>query len=167
MIQRRLNGATVDDLEEQRADLEPSDGPTAALLTVGGNDLLHDLFQGERMDLAAFSRKLDSFLKKLPIRPVLIGNVYDPSCGDDAQNLLGVAPALARPALRELNETLRAAADRLGSDGRLIDIHAHFLTGDLSWFVQTIERGSPVGIRRAFLEFSMFERLESTHANGR
>src|SRR3712207_211159 len=95
-------------------------------------------------------RSLDAFLRDLPIRPVLIGNVYDPTFGDDRQNFLGVEPAVARGNHRRMNAVL---ADLAGRYGALVDLHAHFLTGDPSWFTRTIEP-SLVGaseVRRAFL----------------
>ncbi|MBA2565084.1 MAG: hypothetical protein H0V09_06635 [Gemmatimonadetes bacterium] len=49
-----------------------------------------------------------------------------------------------------MNEVLARLATRYG---RLVDLHAHFLTGDPSWFTRTIEpslRGASE-VRRAFL----------------
>ena len=86
----------------------------------------------------------------MPVRPVLLGSVYDPTFGDDARNFLDVAPALARANLRRVNDIVAAFAARHGG---LADIHAHFLRGDPSWFTQTIEP-SLIGaseVRRVFL----------------
>jgi hypothetical protein len=82
---------------------------------------------------------------------VLLGNVYDPTFGDDARNFLAVEPALAR----RNQQRLMAVHAELGARyGRLVDLHAHFLRGDPSWFVHTIEPSlqGASEVRRAFLE---------------
>jgi acyl-CoA thioesterase I len=97
-----------------------------------------------------FERLLGDFLERLPIRPMLIGNVYDPTFGDDRQNFVGVEPALARGNLGRMNETLARLAGRYGE---LVDLHGHFLSGDPSWYTRIIEpslRGASEA-RRAFL----------------
>lgn len=81
---------------------------------------------------------------------MLVGNVYDPTFGDDRQNFLGIDPAVARANHRRLNAILADLGNRYGA---LVDLHAHFLSGDPSWFTRTVEP-SLVGaseIRRAFL----------------
>jgi acyl-CoA thioesterase I len=147
---RAVDGATVDDLSAQARGLARERGPAAALLTIGGNDLL----RGLAADTGAGARRLESalagFLRGLPIRPVLIGTVYDPTFGDDARNFLGVDARIARANHRRINDILSALAAR---HGRLVDLHAHFLRGDPSWFTRTIEpslRGASE-VRRAFL----------------
>jgi hypothetical protein len=149
LVHRARDGATVEDLPRQLSGVEV-DGPATALLTVGGNDLLRGLVFGTGLDLRDFGLRLESFATALPVRPLLIGNVYDPSLGDDSRNFLPVAPGLAREAHRRLDETIATVAARHGT---LVDLHAHFLTGDASWFTSTIEP-SLVGaseVRRAFL----------------
>jgi hypothetical protein len=146
---RARDGATVADLPAQARGLRV-EGPAIALLTIGGNDLLTGLVLDSGPGVAAFAAALDAFLRRLPLRPVLLGNVYDPSFGDDSRNFLGVDPGLARASHRRVNAALAAAAGRYG---RLVDLHAHFLTGDPSWFTHTIEpslRGASE-VRRAFL----------------
>jgi hypothetical protein len=81
---------------------------------------------------------------------VLLGNVYDPTFGDDSRNFLGIDPALARANHTGLNAVLAEAAARHGT---LVDLHAHFLRGDPSWLTSIIEP-SLVGaseVRRCFL----------------
>lgn len=98
----------------------------------------------------AFEASLDRFLRGLPIRPVLLGTVYDPTFGDDARNFLGVQARIARANHRRVNEVIGSLAARYG---KLVDLHAHVLTGDPSWFTRTIEP-SLIGaseVRRAFL----------------
>jgi lysophospholipase L1-like esterase len=151
LVHRALDGATVEDLPRQLSGVEV-DSPATALLTVGGNDLLRGLVFGTGLDLRAFGLRLEAFATALPVRPLLIGNVYDPSLGDDSRNFLPVAPRLAREAHRRLDETIATVAARHGT---LVDLHAHFLTGDASWFTSTIEP-SLVGaseVRRAFLPY--------------
>src|SRR3712207_9294822 len=79
-------------------------------------------------------RSLDAFLAALPIRRVLVGNVYDPTFGDDRQNFLGVEPAIARANHRRMNAVLADLGSRYGA---LVDLHAHFLTGDPFWYTRT------------------------------
>jgi len=146
---RAVDGSTVEDLPGQLRGLAVEE-PAVALLTVGGNDLLAGLILDPGPGIAAFARALNDFLGRLPIRRVLIGNVYDPTCGDDALNFLGVDPARARAALGRLNSAIAGVAARWGT---LVDLHAHFLGGDPSWFTRTIEpslRGASE-VRRAFL----------------
>jgi acyl-CoA thioesterase I len=125
---RARDGSTVEDLMEQTEGLEV-EGPAIALLTVGGNDILRGLSSAGGPDLADFALDLEEALRALPIRPVLIGNVYDPSFGDDANNFLGsrADPGFARECLRRVNRILAEAAARHG--GSLVDLHGHFLKG--------------------------------------
>jgi acyl-CoA thioesterase-1 len=86
-----------------------------------------------------------------PLRPVLLGNVYDPTFGDDAKNFLGVDAKLARANHRRVNE---AIAEVALTHGALVDLHAHFLRGEPSWFTHMIEP-SLIGaseVRREFLQ---------------
>lgn len=76
--------------------------------------------------------------------------VYDPTFGDDSRNFLGVSAGIARANHRRVNEVIARLAQR---HGRLVDLHAHFLLGEPSWFTRTIEP-SLLGaseVRRAFL----------------
>ena len=146
---RAQDGATVRNLAGQARGLRV-EAPAVALVTVGGNDLLLALVSGVMLDMAAFAATLDDFLRRLPIRPVLVGNVYDPTFGDDARNFLGVDPGVARAAHQRLNAILAELGGRYGA---LVDLHAHFLTGRPDWLTSTIEP-SLVGaseIRRCFL----------------
>ena len=122
------------------------------MLTIGGNDLLRGLIYDTGVGMAAFASALDEFVRQLPIRPVLLGNVYDPTFGDDRRNFLGVEPAIARANLKRINFVIEKIANRYGD---LVDLHAHFLSGDSSWFTATIEpslRGASE-VRRAFLPY--------------
>ena len=146
---RAVDGARVNDLPGQAKRLRVA-GPAIALLAVGGNDLLSGLAAGDAAAVDAFERRLTGFLDALPIRPVLVGNVYDPTFGDDARNFLPVDPRLARRNLARVNAVLAKLASGVGE---MVDVHAHFLRGDPSWFTQTIEpslRGASE-VRAAFL----------------
>lgn len=132
---RAVDGSRVDDLPAQARGLEVA-GPAVALLTIGGNDLIAGLLGDDGSRLPEFAGKLEAFLAALPIRPVLIGTVYDPTFGDDERAFVGVAPALARANLRRMNALLAECAGRYGA---LADIHGHFLAGDPSWFTAVIE----------------------------
>src|SRR5215212_4357043 len=78
---RAVDGATVAGLPAQARALKPA-GNSAALLTIGGNDLLLGLARDSGAGIKSFERTLDRFLQGLPIRPVLLGTVYDPTFGD-------------------------------------------------------------------------------------
>jgi lysophospholipase L1-like esterase len=146
---RAVDGARVNGLQPQARGLSV-DGPAVAMLTIGGNDLIGGLVTDTGPGVRQFAQALEAFLKQLPIRPVLIGNVYDPSFGDDNQNFIGVEPAIARENHRRVNAVLAEMADKYGA---LVDLHAHFLKGDPSWFTHTIEPSltGASEVRRAFL----------------
>ncbi|MBW4421827.1 MAG: SGNH/GDSL hydrolase family protein [Myxacorys californica WJT36-NPBG1] len=146
---RARDGATVDGLPSQVQGLRVKER-AIALITIGGNDLLRGLIQDKDAGIKTFANALDTFVQQLPIRPVLLGNVYDPTLGDDNRNFLGVDPAIARKNLQRINTAIQDVADRYG---QLVDLHAHFLRGDASWFTATIEpslKGASE-VRRAFL----------------
>ncbi len=148
---RARDGATVNDLPAQVQGL-PVEGHAIALLTIGGNDLLRGLIQDPGEGIAAFAEALEVFVQRLPLRPVLLGNVYDPTFGDDRRNFLGVDPTVGRQNLQRLNGVIEKIANRYGHG---VDLHAHFLRGDPSWFTATIEpslRGASE-VRRAFLPY--------------
>jgi len=150
VIPRATDGATVADLRRQLAGHVPADG-ALVMLTIGGNDLLQGLVAGTAALLRGFERELRRVLGELAHTTLLIGTVYDPSFGDDSRNFLPIDPAIARRAHAAVNHILSAETERAG--GRLVDLHAHFLTGDPTWFTQTIEP-SLIGaseVRRAFL----------------
>ena len=147
--QRAVDGSMVDDLARQARNLVAPPGDTLALLTVGGNDLIAGLLADPGPGIDDFAIDLYAFLQTLPIRPVLIGTVYDPTFGDDKRNTTGVDARLARKNFRKMNDCLVA----LGSaHGASVDLHAHFLKGRPEWLTRTIEP-SLVGaseIRRCF-----------------
>ena len=143
------DGATVKSLPSQARGVKPLKH-AAALVTIGGNDLLQGLAADKGPGLRAFTASLDQFLAGLAVRPVLLGNVYDPTFGDDSRNFLGVDAITARANHRRVNEVIDSLARRYGE---LIDLHAHFLQGNPSWLTRTIEpslRGASE-VRRAFL----------------
>jgi len=148
---RARDGATVTGLQSQAQGLHLK-GRAMALITIGGNDLLRGLIRDTGEGIAAFADALDLFVQRLPIRPVLLGTVYDPTFGDDRRNFLGVEPTVARNNLQRINAVIENIASRYG---HVVDLHAHFLTGDPSWFTATIEpslRGASE-VRRAFLPY--------------
>jgi len=148
---RARDGATVANLSAQVQGLRV-EGTAIALITVGGNDLLQGLIQDTGAGITTFATALDTFVQQLPIRPVLLGNVYDPTLGDDSRNFSGVDPAIARKNLQRMNTAIQQIANRYG---QFVDLHAHFLQGDPSWFTATIEpslRGASE-VRRAFLPY--------------
>lgn len=147
---RAVDGATVDSLQRQVQGVQRPAGRAVALLTVGGNDMLRGLATDTGAGMRAFERALMAFVRALPVRPLLVGTVYDPTFGDDSRNFLGVDPRIARRNLQRVNDILRALGAK---EGALADLHGHFLTGDPSWYVHTIEpslRGASE-VRRVFL----------------
>ncbi len=146
---RAVDGAVVDGLERQASGLQV-DGPAVALVTIGGNDLLAGLAADRGEGIERFKQRLDAFLRALPVRPVLLGTVYDPTFGDDSRNFLSVDPRISRSNLNRMNRAITELAPRYG---QLVDVHRHFLEGDPSWFTQTIEPSlqGASEVRAAFL----------------
>lgn len=150
LAHRASDGATVEGLARQAQGIRV-EGESIALLTVGGNDLIRGLAGDGGAGLLAFERTLERFLRSLPVRPVHVANVYDPTFGHDERNFLAVDPKTARANLERVNGILRAAGERYG---RAVDLNGHFLQGNPSWFTRTIEP-SLLGaseVRRAFLK---------------
>jgi hypothetical protein len=139
----------VSGLAAQARGVAPK-GDSVALLTIGGNDLLAGLARDRGAGMKVFEDALGRFLRALPMPRILMGTVYDPTFGDDARNFLGVDARTARANHRRINAVIGSLAARYGT---LVDLHAHFLTGNESWFTRTIEP-SLIGaseVRRAFL----------------
>src|SRR5262245_29384174 len=67
LVHHAVDGSTVTDLRTQLAGIRP-DGPSAAILTVGGNDVIVNL--GNPRGLDGFEERLETFVRALPIRPV-------------------------------------------------------------------------------------------------
>ncbi len=147
-----VDGSTVDDLPAQARGLTVL-GPAVALLTVGGNDLIQGLLDDRGPGFLAFERQLIAFLDALPIRPVLLGTVYDPTFGDNdaANGLFGGDLDTGRKNFDRMNALLAEIAPRYGLR---VDLHAHFLTGHPDWFIRTIEPSlqGASEVRRCVLE---------------
>ncbi|MBA4143305.1 MAG: SGNH/GDSL hydrolase family protein [Nitrosospira sp.] len=155
---RARDGARTDDLSGQIKGLGVP-APAVALVTIGGNDLLTGLAADRGRGMMRFEWQLDAFLHALPIRPILLGTVYDPTFGDDSRNFLGVDATIARANLNRMNEIITELAPRYG---QLVDVHGHFLGGDPSWFTRIIEpslRGASE-VRAVFLPGVMKARDE-------
>jgi acyl-CoA thioesterase I len=146
---RAVDGSRVDSLPSQMRGLHVR-APAVALVTIGGNDLLGGLAADSGPGIARFERALAAFCATLGMRPVLLGNVYDPTFGDDSRNFLGIDARIARTNLARVNGVIADVAARYGA---LVDLHRHFLGGDPGWFTRTIEpslRGASE-VRAAFL----------------
>jgi len=135
LIHRAQDGATVSNLPAQARGLTVQ-GKAIALVTVGGNDLLSRPDMGQGAEMQHFAQALESFLQSLPIHPVFLGNVYDPTFGDDSLNFLGIEPSIIRQSHHLMSGELAELARRYGA---LVDLHTHFLSGDPSWYTQIIE----------------------------
>ena len=149
LVHRAVDGATSHGLAAQARGLAP-DADGIGLLTIGGNDLLAGLATDEGDGVERFRARVAAFLDALPLPRVLVGTVYDPTFGDDRLNFLGVDPTLPRRNLARVNAALRELGEARGA---CVDVHAHFLKGDASWFTRVIEpslRGASE-VRAAFL----------------
>lgn len=135
LVHRAVDGATVTALAGQ-ARGAAADDSAVALVTIGGNDLLRELAADDGPGVRRFARALHDFCERLPVRPLVLGTVYDPTFGDDARNFLGVDPRLARANHRRVNAVIGELGARYGA---LADLHAHFLTGTPEWYTNTIE----------------------------
>jgi acyl-CoA thioesterase-1 len=161
---RAQDGGRVADLPWQSRGLKAS-GPAVALVTVGGNDLLGDLAADRGEGMKRFKQRLDAFLDALPVRPVLLGTVFDPTFGDDSRNFLSIDARIARPNFNRMNAIIAELAQRYGE---LVDIHAHFLRGHPSWFTRTIEPSlwGASEVRAAFLPAVLRARNEQIGLDG-
>lgn len=153
LVHRAVDGATVDGLPAQMANLKVPPEECAAIITIGGNDLLCGLAADTGADLKRFAAALDAAVRTLRLRPLPLPlrNVFDPTFGDDSRNFLGVDARIARANHRRVNEFIAQVALRYGA---LVDLHTHFLRGAPHWFTNTIEP-SLIGaseVRGAFLQ---------------
>lgn len=149
LVHHARDGATIQSLSWQMRDLVFEDD-AVALLTVGGNDLIGGLLEDDGSAIPLFAATLERLVRELPIRKIVLGNVYDPTFGDNARDFLGVDPRLGRENFRRVNDAIATVATR---HGHLADLHQHFLTGDPSWYTEVIEpslRGASE-VRRVFL----------------
>jgi hypothetical protein len=135
LVHRAVDGATIDGLPARAAGLE-SATDAVALVTVGGNDLLRGLAADDGGGVRAFARALAYFCERLPVRPILLGTVYDPTFGDDRRNFLPVDARIARANHVRVNAAIRELGERHGG---VADLHGHFLTGTPAWYTNTIE----------------------------
>ena len=150
------DGSTVVLIPKQTNNLvipEEEVNNSIALLTVGGNDMLCGLIQdaiGSEID--EFESRLTHWLDKLPIRPIFIANVYDPTFNDDSKNFIQVNNELGRKNQKRINDFLEACGNKYGA---FVDLKNHFLEGkNADWFCNVIEP-SEIGVsevRSVFLD---------------
>jgi acyl-CoA thioesterase-1 len=154
LVARASDGAMLDALGRQSRDVAP-DPRGAALVSIGGNDLLQRMLLAPSAAVEAFGRALEARIAALPIRPVFLANVYDPTFGEEGRESALLSPGAdrerARANHRRVNQLIAEVAARHGA---LVDLHTHFLeSGDPSWVTSVIEpslRGASE-IRRCFL----------------
>ncbi len=125
------------------------------MLTIGGNDLLQGMLFASQREWDAWFVEYERVLERCPVRPLFVGNVYDPTFGDataEAHFLAIGSAAQLRQRLRAFNQQLALSAARAGAI--VIDLHQRFLRGDPSWVTEVIEPSSAGAseIRRAFLQ---------------
>lgn len=71
--------------------------------------------------MLAFEATQRRFVASLPVRPVVLATVYDPTFGDDRRNFTGVPAPVARTNRRRVNAIVADLAERHGG---LADLHA-------------------------------------------
>jgi lysophospholipase L1-like esterase len=170
------DGATSDTVLRMQLN-EIDSQPDLITLTMGGNDLVHALFEDPRGVARAVERvrfNADLVLRTLRLRagqtaPIIVSTVYDPTDGTGDFQRLGLHAVSADPRdLDALNAALRAAASRHGA--LVADLHAKFLghgtsAGDINrpdprpadrelWFCGAIEPNAwgAMAIRDAWRE---------------
>jgi len=140
-------GYTLSDLEAQLPELRGSAQCRAALLSIGGNDLLALDALPEADWYLAFQKRYHELLRRLkvlyPSAQWLVCNLYDPSDGTGQFPGREERGLPARPALVEclarLNQVIAAVAGP-----EVVDLHAHCLGHGWSrqlplWFQMDIE----------------------------
>lgn len=150
LVHAAVDGARLPGLEAQMARGAPAPG-AIVMLTIGGNDFIGGLGSADASAIDAWRDRLDALLSRLDDAHVLVGNVYDPTFGDDSRNFLPVPADVARANHRRLNDALAMLGRKHGAP---VDLHRHFLeNGDPSWFTMTIEPSltGASEIRRCFL----------------
>lgn len=158
LAHRAKDGATLPQLEAQFPRKKPADR-SCAVLTIGGNDLLQGLLvdrlsSDDPLVWDPWFAEYERVLGRCPVRPLFVGNVYDPTFGVATLEHTFAADGdvrRLREGLELFNTQLALSAAREGAT--LIDLHAHFQRGDPSWVTQVIEPSSRGAseIRRAFL----------------
>jgi len=126
---RALNGATVDSLPFP----DRLKKGNCALITIGGNDLLRGLIRDTGAGIATFANTSIHLCNSCP--SVLFCWAM---CTIPRWAMTATLELRARSSqnLQRMNTMIQEIANRYG---QLVDLHAHFLTGDLSWFTATIE----------------------------
>jgi len=151
VVHTAVDGATSADLERQ-ISIRSVPRDAIVMVSIGGNDLLQALPSLSDAELEAFPRLVRGALERLAHARLFVANVYDPSFGDDFNNFLDVDPATARRAHGRVNEILALETTRVGAC--LVDLHAHFLSGEPSWFTRQVEPSltGASEVRRVFLD---------------
>jgi acyl-CoA thioesterase-1 len=152
------DGATSRDLQAQLDAC--SQEPGIAVVSVGGNDFLTE---GGMTDdaLIGFRVRLGRLIAHLTAAGItaFVANVYDPSFGSDDTDLLPI-PREIRPLVRRQYDALNMAIAEIATAhlAALVDLRAHFLTGEPSWFTKRIEP-SRYGAREVAVAFlAAYER---------
>lgn len=135
IVHHARDGSTTTGLGEQGLTDHPS-GPALAIITVGGNDLIRGMTWTVEELGEMFESEYREFLGRIAVKPLLIGNIYDPTFGDDRASFLPDEARNVREKLHHLNSIVSKLAAEFGT---LVDLHAHFLKGDKSWFTWNIE----------------------------
>jgi acyl-CoA thioesterase I len=157
LIHSAIDGSTVNNLIKQlnHLNFDKNQGDevySCAIVSIGGNDCLGGMIKNYDSEIGQFEKTLRTFLEQLPIRPVFISSIYDPTHGDDQLNFFGGDAQILRENQAKINNLLKKLGEEFGA---FVDLHEHFLkNGTLEWFVNVIEP-SVIGaseIRRCFLE---------------
>ncbi len=81
-----------------------------AIISIGGNNQLRGLVNGIG-SFEEFESKLKECIELIPIRPLIIGNVYDPTFGDDSKNFTSHDVKKGRKNHERMNEILKKHAN--------------------------------------------------------
>jgi lysophospholipase L1-like esterase len=133
------DGATSGDLDAQWDACAKE--PGMALVSIGGNDFLVGQGMTTRA-LALLRERLGSLLARLEAVGIVayVTKVYDPSFGSDESEVLPI-PREVRASVRRNYDELNAAIAEVVAQrhATLVDLRAHFLAGDPTWYTQGIE----------------------------
>lgn len=148
---RATDGATAEDLFAQTSQMHIADDEDhIAIISVGGNDLLTYMGHNSKWAwgnaLWTFRHYLVSFVDLIAGRmPTFVLNVYDPSMGNDENNILGVEPYMLEEVAKEMRKrhvavNAEIAGACVANRAHYVDLHKHFLdNGDETWFTNVIE----------------------------
>jgi acyl-CoA thioesterase I len=132
------DGSLIGGLWDQREGVELGSG-AISVISVGGNDFLQGLWRDDDGDETDdFLREYGSWLATVQ-GTRLICNVYDPFFGENMDNGFFGRRSDYNQIRRNYERLNRGIEELARRYGQLVNLRDHFLKGDPSWFVRTIE----------------------------